>query len=174
VNVNLNSSHIAPNLIPCLPRNGKSRCFVSHDPPNDPDIIFVERQIDDLDQVTFAISNSAIDDLSVRVREAFALDPACEYVLRRLDSGEEFVDVGANIGLFSLPVAKKGFRTLAVEALAMNYTLLLAAARRNALKNLLPVHAAAWNASGTVAMHGNGPWGTVGEKGSRCSGLSIG
>ena len=61
----------------------------------------------------------------------------------RLQSGREnatFVDVGANIGWYSLAVASQGFPVVAIEPAAYNTDLLKASIELNSLEDLLKVH----------------------------------
>ena len=129
---------------------------------------FDTHEIKNAGKVTFATYKDRSDDIFDRVRRPSALlDPSCEYILARLVPGDELVDVGANIGIFALPAARKGCRTLAVEALPSNFALLTAAIRKNELENVVPVNAAAWDRSTTVLVAGSGAWGTVQSEGQR-------
>jgi FkbM family methyltransferase len=75
------------------------------------------------------------------------------------------IDVGANIGAVSIPVAATGSRVLAIEALPKKYVLLSLAARQSGLSHLVPVHAAAGASVGTAIMAGTSAWGQVVESG---------
>jgi FkbM family methyltransferase len=69
--------------------------------------------------------------------------------------GATFVDVGANVGLFALPAARRvgpSGRVLAVEPLAENVQLLCAAAARNRFDNLEVMPFAASDGHGFVAV----------------------
>jgi FkbM family methyltransferase len=69
--------------------------------------------------------------------------------------GTTFVDVGANVGLFALPAARRvgpSGRVIAVEPLAENVQLLCAAAARNRFDNLEVMPFAASDHSGVVAV----------------------
>ena len=69
--------------------------------------------------------------------------------------GTTFVDVGANVGLFALPAARRvgpRGRVIAVEPLADNVQLLCASAARNRFDNLDVLPFAASNRSGVLAV----------------------
>ncbi len=69
--------------------------------------------------------------------------------------GTTYVDVGANVGLFALPAARRvgpGGRVIAVEPLADNVQLLCASAARNRFDNFDILPFAASNRSGVIAV----------------------
>ncbi len=147
-----------------LSTGGEEDCFLQSDLL----VQFDTHEIRNAGKVTFATYKNRSDEIFNRVRRPTALlDPSCEYVLARLAPGDELVDVGANIGIFALPAARKGCRTLAVEALPSNFALLTTAIRTNELANIFPVNAAAWYRSTTVLVAGSGAGGTVQSEGQR-------
>ncbi|WP_373008676.1 FkbM family methyltransferase [Hyphomonas sp.] len=68
------------------------------------------------------------------------------------------VDVGANIGALSLPLAVSGHRVLSIEADPNNYACLLAAKRANPGANLLPVNLAATSRFRMVFLESDSAW----------------
>jgi FkbM family methyltransferase len=81
---------------------------------------------------------------------------ALSFILARLDAGSVFVDVGANIGVFALPVAKKVGPTgavLAVEASPRVFPYLEGNLKLNQLEHVRSVNAAAADAAGTVPFY---------------------
>jgi FkbM family methyltransferase len=63
------------------------------------------------------------------------------------------IDVGANVGLVTIPLALAAARVLAIEPLAENATRLRDNAQRNNLTNLVIVEAAAGAADGRAVLH---------------------
>ncbi|WP_376089741.1 FkbM family methyltransferase [Roseomonas sp. CCTCC AB2023176] len=77
------------------------------------------------------------------------------FVERRLGRGAVFVDVGANIGTYSLPAARlvgaEG-RVIAFEAHPRTYAYLRRNVEANALRQVVPVHMALGDGDGEVTM----------------------
>lgn len=71
----------------------------------------------------------------------------------RVASGDVAVDVGANIGLFAIPLALAGARVIAVEPLAENVRRLRFNAEGNHLDNLVIVEAACGASDGRAVLH---------------------
>lgn len=88
-------------------------------------------------------------------------------LLMRLLKGEgTLVDVGANIGTISVPVAASGSRVIAVEMNHANCLRLWTAAALNRLSNIYIVQAAASDYDGTLTYEGSEAWGYVSDKGT--------
>ena len=81
--------------------------------------------------------------------------------LNWLRAGERFFDLGANIGVFSIPAAVLGVEVHAFELLAENVDLIHASARLNRLDTLRVVLGAVWHSAGAVGIGGHSAWGTV-------------
>jgi FkbM family methyltransferase len=83
-------------------------------------------------------------------------DPLLQLIRRTLDTaGASFVDVGANVGLFSLAAAdvliRRGGRALAIEPLPANMAFLRESIEVNHLgETIAPVQAAVGDAAGTL------------------------
>lgn len=78
------------------------------------------------------------------------------FILNHLTLGATFLDVGANIGCYSLPAAKKVGPTgqvLAVEASPRIVTFLHDNIQRNGLNNVTVLSIAAWDRSGMVPFY---------------------
>lgn len=88
-----------------------------------------------LDQKPFliGIDHEATFCYSEHVRRTLGLDDPLEYALRSCRSGEKAIDLGANIGHFTLPLANQGASVLAVEALPANYAVLCQSVAKIAL-----------------------------------------
>lgn len=86
-----------------------------------------------------------------------AYEPAAvDFVLSRLAPGDTFVDVGANIGCFTLPAARRvGERgnVVAVEASPRIHNYLARNIRDNALANVHAMQCAALESDGTTQFH---------------------
>jgi FkbM family methyltransferase len=70
------------------------------------------------------------------------------WISRRLRPGDVFVDIGANVGYFSLLASKlvgESGRVVSIEAFPGIFTLLEGNVRRNAATNVRPINLAAWN-----------------------------
>lgn len=70
------------------------------------------------------------------------------WIERRLRPGDLFIDVGANIGYYTLLAAKlvgAGGRVVAIEALPQTFARLEDNLARNAVRNVRTVNAAAWD-----------------------------
>lgn len=80
-----------------------------------------------------------------------------ELILSLLRPDMTFVDVGANVGLFSIPAAKKlhNGRVLAFEPCSWTYQRLLQNARLNNITNLFPVHTAVGDRVGEALLQVN-------------------
>ncbi len=97
------------------------------------------------------------------IRQWFAIRGHIRFAIERLSGGDKFIDVGANIGEFTIPIGKCGARVLAVEALPKNYFLLSKAIQENKLKNVVAIHAAAAAHDGVVSVAGTSAWGHLSE-----------
>lgn len=71
------------------------------------------------------------------------------------------IDVGANIGTISLPVANAGSRVLAIEMLPINCLKLNLSALANGLGRMTVHQAGATNSIQMLEFSGDGPWGAV-------------
>ena len=80
-----------------------------------------------------------------------------EFILSVLRPGMTFVDVGANVGLFSIPAAKKllNGKVLAFEPCRWTYQRLVENTRLNNLTNLLTVHSALGDRTGEAILQIN-------------------
>jgi FkbM family methyltransferase len=73
----------------------------------------------------------------------------------RLKPGDTFIDVGANIGYYSLLASKlvgESGTVVSIEALPKTYERLLSNARRNSARNIRAVNSAAWNCEEKLAI----------------------
>ena len=81
--------------------------------------------------------------------------------MRLLRPGDTFVDLGANIGVFSIPAAVLGAEVHAFELLADNARRLAEAVERDGIERLRVVLGAVWDRPGTVDFDGFSAWGHV-------------
>src|SRR2546427_8212490 len=90
-----------------------------------------------------AFGAEADDHLSRTLRQGwYPTSPATDLLLQMVRPGHRVLDLGANIGMFSLPLAAIGCEVVAVEASPRNAELLKASITRNRLANLRLIHAA--------------------------------
>lgn len=71
-----------------------------------------------------------------------------EALMRAQEEGGVFVDVGANVGYYSILASRMGVPALAVEAHPQTFSVLQENLRLNRCQNVTPVHRAIWNRSG--------------------------
>lgn len=116
-----------------------------------------------LDQPPFfiGVDRDATDFYSEYTRKHLSPAPHVEYALRRYHSGHKVIDLGANIGHFTLPLANQGVAVLAVEALPANFVALCQSIAKNHFANTTPVHAAVFDSPGIVWMSGFSAWGQI-------------
>jgi FkbM family methyltransferase len=126
--------------------------------------LFTSHNIDGVGYFSIATDARIHDDMHVAIRDGSAFaHSSTRYVLKRLRSGDRFVDVGANLGSYAIPAAMKGCHVLAIEALPQNYALLCQSVTKNGITTLTPVHAAAYDRVTTVEITGASAWGTISE-----------
>ncbi|HTZ07009.1 MAG TPA: FkbM family methyltransferase [Gaiellaceae bacterium] len=88
-----------------------------------------------------------------------------EAARRVLAPGDTAIDVGANVGLFTIPLATAAGHVVAVEPLAENVERLVANVSRNSLDNVTVVDASAGDTDGTIELTvaADPAFGSVGE-----------
>ena len=126
-------------------------------------------------KVTFATRSEMTDVYSTRVRSTWKPDAHTLVAQQLLKQGDRFIDLGANIGTFCLPVAKTtGANGLAVEALQSNIDLLQAGIEANGLSDKVQwFFAAIVEKNGEVTIAGESAYGTVGRAGQRVLAYSL-
>lgn len=93
-------------------------------------------------------------NLALGCYERFNMD----FLLQHLEEGQHFLDIGANLGLYSLIAASRtgpSGRVLGVEPGPENLSFLETSIQRNGFENLTPVQAAIGDACGTAALFVN-------------------
>lgn len=123
-------------------------------------------------KVTFALDRDNTDWYFETVRKKPFANPV-QHHLTQLRSvvGDSlrYADFGANIGVTSLFAAAMGIPTLAIEAGAPNFTLLMEAARKNGFGPLYrPVYIAASADIDILSFSENSAWGTL-SKGAKAT-----
>lgn len=73
--------------------------------------------------------------------------------LFRVEKNDVVVDVGAHVGIFSLSVAAKAKKVIAIECEPRNLTRLSGNIKRLNLNNVLIVDKAVWNCKSTLPLH---------------------
>jgi FkbM family methyltransferase len=79
--------------------------------------------------------------------------------------GARVLDLGANIGTFSLAAAAAGFRVIAVDASPKHADLLRRGVRRNDFKQVQVVNAAVSDRPGVIQFHPDEQWGMIAYSG---------
>jgi len=74
------------------------------------------------------------------------------WIQERFSPGDTFIDVGANIGYFSLLAAKLGGKAVAIEAAPRTFGILTKNLAANHTANARPVNAAAWDREDSLTM----------------------
>lgn len=114
--------------------------------------------------VSYAVPKGRRDPYLDKLRDQpidFSLMAYFLHRMRQLGRPLKVVDVGANVGTISLPLAAIGCDVLAVEAEALNFGCLLMAASANEFPGFLPVHLAAHSEPSIVFIEGNSAWSQV-------------
>jgi FkbM family methyltransferase len=105
--------------------------------------------------------DDATDVYTTMIRDRFLMTPELKLCLELTRPGDVVVDLGANLGHFTLPLAARGCRVVAVEALYRNFALLAAALVRNRFASVTPVHCAVWSEPAVLRINGHSAWGRV-------------
>lgn len=139
------------------------------------DIDFSTSEVSGIGEVTFATNKAETSYQSHFVRSEFRLLDAnlLAFELMKQMPSRQFVDVGANIGMFSIPIAMSGARTLSVEANAENVVFLQQAALKNRLDRMTIVHCAASDKPGVLSFQGSSAWGHVLRDGEAVESVSV-
>ncbi len=115
-------------------------------------------------EVTFTTLRKNSDRYSVRVRNAWRMEAHYLLAAELLRAGDWFIDGGANIGTFSIPVARMtGARGVMVEALPENCDLLAASLMRNPGLDLQILNNALGGSGGTVFISGTSAYAKTSE-----------
>jgi FkbM family methyltransferase len=96
-----------------------------------------------------------------------AFDHVQNFILSIVLPGKIVLDVGANVGAVTVPLAKRGIHVVAYEALAANVEALRLAVEANHLGDFVTVHhAACWDRPGKLKIGGHSAWGAVSDGGA--------
>lgn len=88
-------------------------------------------------------------------------DALVELMTKLCRPGSRFIDLGANVGYFTLAAASAGARVLAVEALPSNYVALVNSVKQNRYRDVTAVHSAVFSEDGVLSMAGHSAWAHV-------------
>jgi FkbM family methyltransferase len=83
-----------------------------------------------------------------------------EYI-KKMKPESKVLDIGANIGLYSLTAASLGLKTIAVEMVSKNYNLLNFSKRINYFSYLKTLNCAISDKEGQIYFSGQGAWASV-------------
>ncbi len=118
--------------------------------------------------IYFATKEDSNDSYSIKIRNNWKIEPQALLANKIINMGDTFIDLGANIGAFCLPVAiNKKAKCYAVEALDENVELLAAAVRMNNLIDFKIIHAAVYDSDGFVNLSGSSAYATVKQNGEK-------
>jgi FkbM family methyltransferase len=128
--------------------------------------------------VWLAYNPNSLDVYTQAASKGFAGFEETANVARRFFSqvapaNRSFLDVGANIGVFTFGVATLGVPVTAIEALPDNFLLLNAGIEKNRLRNVRAHHAAATDKIGLLHISGTSHWGQITDQGTCIPGLTL-
>jgi FkbM family methyltransferase len=112
-------------------------------------------------KIRFALNKDRHDHYFDRIRAGDGPQAILKLLLSLSSKGDAVIDAGANVGTVAAPLAVKGRRVLAIEAMAENYVMLLETAVMNDLDGLVPVHAAIADAPGLLEITGTSAFARV-------------
>lgn len=130
------------------------------------EIVISKFRSSELGDIKFATYKEYDDAYSRWIRNDWKVEPVTLLGCTLLAEGEKFIDLGANIGAFCVPLAllrKSPF--LAIEALHDNVYLLQQAVAENGLQDSVIVNAAIMDQESTVHVKGQSAYGTVNDDG---------
>jgi FkbM family methyltransferase len=123
--------------------------------------------------VDFALPKNSEDAYRDGVLKKYVFDPTWALAMKLGARGRTCFDLGANIGVYSLPWAKAGADVHAFELLQQNVECLQRASHAARLSNLAIIHAAVGRASGRTGASGESAWGVVDPAGTDVRQISI-
>ena len=112
-----------------------------------------------------ALPRAATDVFHEQIEADGAQTDTWRFVIDWVRSGDVVLDMGANIGALTVPLARRGAHIHAFELLLDNARALAAAVERNGLKDVAVVVGALREGPGCVAFRGHSAWGAVGDAG---------
>jgi FkbM family methyltransferase len=122
--------------------------------------------------IWFCVDDDKLDLYTRRVHQGnFTFPESCIFIFRYFEvlaarESALFVDIGANIGLYTMNIADLGVKTVAIEAFGPNYLLLTAALAKNWFASpVWPIHAAASDSFGLLRLEGDSAWAHVSATG---------
>lgn len=130
------------------------------------EMVVSEYNTKEVGNIKFATYKEYSDAYTSWIRNDWKIEPLTLLGCSLLSDGEKFIDLGANIGAFCIPIAlirKSPF--LAVEALIDNVNLLQRAIEENNIKEASIVNAAIMDHKTTVYVKGQSAYGTVNDDG---------
>lgn len=107
------------------------------------------------------VMSEPLDHYEQWLADARPFSAIAKILIKILQNRGTLIDVGANIGTISIPVAKHGSRVVSVEMLPQNCMKLTLSAARNNLSRMTVHQAAATNSCQILEFAGDGPWGSV-------------
>ncbi len=91
----------------------------------------------------------------------YTADMGWRFLMQWLRPGEVFFDLGANMGVYSIPAAKRGATVHAFELLDANIRHIVRSVEQNGLADVRITLGAVWDRPGCVGFTGYSAWGQV-------------
>lgn len=107
------------------------------------------------------VVSEASDHFETWLEEFKPFSPIAKLFSLILGDSGTLIDVGANIGTISVPVANRGSRVVSVEMLPYNCLKLTMSKALNGLDRMTIVQAAATDTNGLIEYSGDGPWAAI-------------
>lgn len=109
-----------------------------------------------------AIESDESDEYHIGASTDWRWNHVQECLLLLVEPGDTVLDVGANIGVVTIPLAAKGARVIAYEVLGENVRFLEAGLRANRLEDRVTVrNVAAWESTVRLSFTGSSAWARV-------------
>ena len=100
------------------------------------------------------INNNSLE--KYRFKSLFTKEPETIFWIKNFKKNEVLIDVGSNVGIYSLFAGKKEIKTYSIEPFKKNYQSLKKNIKLNRLKNIIPLNYAISNFNGKAFFHNGG------------------
>ena len=100
------------------------------------------------------INNNSLEEY--RFKSLFSKEPETIYWIKKIKRNEILIDIGSNIGIYSLFAGKKKIKTFSIEPFKKNFQSLKKNIKLNRLKNITPLNIAISNFNGKAFFNNGG------------------